>query len=263
MKKYLKIFQITLSQYFVYRLSFILWRVRNIFGLIFLYFLWTSVFAHQSTIFSYTPVQISTYVLLINILSSLVLGTRTPDVATDILNGDLANYLVKPISFLKFIITKEVADKILNLIFSIIEIIFLIIIFQPQILIQKNPSHYFFFSLVLTIAITISFFISLLLSFVAFWSAEIWAPRFIYLVLISLIAGTLFPLDILPSPIYNFLLITPFPYLVYFPAKIYLHGFSPNQIYPLIISIFWSIILYKITLTLWKKGIKNYSAYGR
>lgn len=263
MRKYLKIFKLYLLQYFVYRLSFILWRLRNVLGLIFLYFLWTSVFAHRPTIFSYDASQLVTYILLINILSSIVLGTRTADVANEILNGDLVNYLLKPFSFFKFIITKELADKFINLIFSIIEIILLISIFHPQIFIQKNLLVYLMFFFTCLVALVISFFISLTLSFLAFWSAEIWAPRFIYLVLISLIAGTFFPLDVLPASIYNLLLLTPFPYLVYFPAKIYLHGFTGQQLTPLIISLFWSFVLYKTMVTLWRVGIKNYSAYGR
>lgn len=99
MKKYLTIFYITLVQYFVYRLNFILWRVRNILGLIFLYFLWISVFIHRQTIFSYTADKIVTYILLVNILSSIVLDTRTAEVANEIRSGDLINYLIKPFSF--------------------------------------------------------------------------------------------------------------------------------------------------------------------
>lgn len=263
MKKYIKIFQVSALQYFVYRLSFVLWRVRNVLGLIFLYFLWTSFFAHQSVIFSYTAGELITYILLINILTAVVLGTRTADIANEILNGNIVNYLLRPFSFFKFTITKEITDKLINLIFSIGEIILLIIVFRPDIFIQTNPATYILFLMTTTIAVIISFFISLILSFLAFWSAEIWAPRFIYLVLISLIAGTFFPLDVLPSSLYNILLLTPFPYLVYFPTKIYIHGFSVTQIIPLVVSILWALILYKLTLRVWENGIKNYSAYGR
>ncbi|MFN4212762.1 MAG: ABC transporter permease [Microgenomates group bacterium] len=263
MKKYLKIFQLSLLQYFVYRLNFILWRVRNILTLIFLYFFWTSVFVHRPLIFSYSSDKLVTYILLVNLLSSIVLGTRTADVASEIRSGDLANYLIKPFSFFKFIITKEAADKLINFLFSLFEIILLAIIFQPKIFIQENIFNYLMFFLTLIVAIVISFSISLTISFIAFWSAEIWAPRFIFFVLVTSLAGTFFPLDVLPLPIYNLLLLTPFPYLIYFPTKIYLHGFSGPQVVPLIISLIWFLILYQTMLAIWRKGIKNYSAYGR
>ncbi len=263
MKKYFTIFYILLKQYFVYRLSFILWRLRNLLGLFFLYSLWTSLSNQKTQIFSYTPDKLVSYVLLTNILSSIILTTRTADVASEIRSGDLANYLIKPLSFLKYILSRELVDKLINSLFAIFEIIFLIAIFKPTIFIQKNIITYLMFFLAIIIATTIFFSISLTLSFIAFWSAEIWAPRFIFFVLISLIAGTLFPLDILPSSIFNLLIITPLPYLIFFPAKIYLHGFSHQQLTPFIISIIWSLILFKTMVFVWKLGIKNYNVYGR
>lgn len=263
MEKYLKIFQITTAQYFVYRLSFVLWRIRNFFNLIFLYFLWTSVFHNQKIVFSYTIEKLITYIVLINILGAIVLGTRTSDVTNDILNGDIANYFLKPVSFFKFVLTKEIADKLINFLFSLIEIFILLLAFQPKVFFQTNLGVYFVFALTLIIGGAISFFISLSLSFIAFWSNEVWAPRFIYTTIVTLIAGTFFPLDVLPKQIYNFLLFTPFPYLVYLPSKIFISGFSPTLIFPLFISIVWCIILYKLTIIIWKSGIKNYSAYGK
>ena len=263
MKKYLTIFYIFLKQYFAYRLSFILWRLRNILGLVFLYFLWTSVSHQKSEIFSYTTDNLISYILLVNILSSIILTTRTADIANEIRTGYFVNYLLKPFSFFKFILTKEIVDKLINCLFAIFEIVILITIFKPKIFIQTNLVTYFIFFLTVTAATIIYFYISLTLSFIAFWSSQIWAPRFIFLILISLLAGTIFPLDILPRAIFNLLLVTPLPYLIFFPAKIYLQGFSNQQVIPFFISIFWSLILFKTMVYIWKKGIKNYTAYGK
>lgn len=263
MRKYLKILRVSVAQYFVYRLSFVLWRVRNVLGLIFTYFLWTSLFSKRLAIFSYTFTQLITYILLINIVSAIILSTRTGDIANEILRGDIANYLLKPFSFFKFSITREITDKLINFIFSIVEIALIVIILKPNFFLQTNPTAYLFLALAIIAATLISFFISLILSFVAFWSTEIWAPRFIYIMLVSFVAGTFFPLDILPKHIYNFLLLTPFPYLVYFPTKIYIHGFSNELIIPLAISFFWAAVVYFLALKIWKSGLKNYSAYGR
>ncbi len=263
MEKYLKIFQITFAQYFVYRLSFILWRARNFFNLIFLYFLWTSVFHNQKIVFNYTIDKLITYIILINIMTAIVLGTRTTDVTEDILSGNIANDLLKPMSFFKVIISRESADKIINFLFSLVEVLVLLTVFHPKVFLQPDFAAYPLFILTLIIGIAISFFISLSLSFISFWSAETWAPRFIYMTLVSLVAGTFFPLDVLPKPVYNFLLLTPFPYLVYFPSKIFISGVSSSLIWPIIISLIWCILLYRIMLIVWKNGIRNYSAYGR
>lgn len=263
MKKYFQIIHLGIIQVFTYRLSFILWRLRNVFNLIFIYFLWTSVFTNRLSVFSYTQEKLVTYILIINLLSSLVLLTRTADVAADILSGDIMNYFLKPFSFFKFIISKEFADKLLNLFFTIIEIFILFLILKPHLFIQTNPNSYLLFFISLVIGGIISFFISLNISFIAFWSNEIWAPRWIYSILTWFLAGSFFPLDILPQSIYNILLLTPFPYLIFLPSKLFLDEFTIKLIVPIAISIMWCFILFFLTKKMWEKGIKNYSAYGR
>lgn len=263
MKKYFQIIYLEIIQVFTYRLSFVLWRIRNIFNLIFIYFLWTSVFTNRLSFFSYTEGKLITYILIISLLSSLVLLTRTADISSDILSGDIMNQFLKPFSFFKFIISKEFADKLLNLFFTTIEIFILFLILKPHLFIQTNLVSYLLFFISLIIGSIISFIISLNISFIAFWSNEIWAPRFIYSILTSFLAGSFFPLDILPKPIYNILLLTPFPYLIYLPSKLYLDGFTMKLFIPIIISFLWCFILYFLTKKMWERGIKIYSAYGR
>ena len=256
MKKYFKIFQVSILQYFAYRLSFVLWRLRNVFNLLLIYFLWSGVFGNNQTVFSYTHDKITTYILLLNIISAIVLSTRTTNIASDILTGDIINFLLRPISFFKTIITTELSDKTINLTFSIIEITLLIFLLNLNIFIQTNILNYIFFIIAIFIGASISFFINLSLSFIAFWTPEVWAPRFIYFILINFLAGSFFPLDILPKPIYELFLITPFPYLIFLPIKIYLNGFTWQLVQPLIIGGVWVIVLYYFSRKMWAKGIK-------
>lgn len=263
MKQYFIVIWLTIKQLFTYRLSFLLWRFRTVLNLLFVYFLWTNIITYKGQFAGYNFQLIVTYILIINVLTSLVLGTRTTDVVNDILSGDLSNFLLKPFSYFRYLISKEIGDKFLNFIFSIIEVVLLLIIFQPSVFIPTNVVNYLFFIIFIIIGIILSFSISLCLSFVAFWSTDIWAPRFIYFILISLIAGTIFPLDILPTNIFNILMITPLPYLVFLPAAVFVHGFQTQYLFFLIIGSLWTIFFLWLMQKIWKIGIKSYSAYGR
>ncbi|KKQ01778.1 MAG: hypothetical protein US11_C0004G0048 [Candidatus Roizmanbacteria bacterium GW2011_GWA2_36_23] len=263
MKKYWEIARVNTLQYLVYRLNFILWRFRNIINLIFIFFLWTNIYSTSSKVFNYDKAQVISYVLVVTLASSIVLSSRTSDIATEILSGYFINYLLKPVSFFKYILTRELVDKLINIVFTVIEISLLVMIFKPLLFIQNNISVYPVFIFSLIIGCLIGFFISLSLSFIAFWSSEVWAPRFIFFMLVQMLAGSWFPLDVLPKTIYNFMLLTPFPYLIFFPTKIYIHGLSVDLIKPIIISIIWCLILFAVTRLVWLKGIKNYGAFGR
>lgn len=263
MKKYLTYFKVNVTIYFVYRLSFVLWRVRSVLGLIIIYFLWNSVYDFKPTVFSYSKDEILTYVLGINILTALILSSRTTDIAGEIVYGDIINYILKPAPFFPMIITKELADKLVNGVFAILEVVFFVWLLKPNIIIQNDITVWFFILAALFIGGTIAFFLSLSLSFAAFWTPETWAPRFIYFVLISLLAGTMFPLDILPKQIYTIFLFTPFPYLMYLPMKIYLTGLSSSIFAMLGVGIIWAVFFYFLARIIWNRGLKEFSFYGR
>lgn len=263
MKKYWQIFRTTVDEYFVYRLNFTLWRFRVVLNLLMIYFLWTAIYLRTREVLGYSKTMMLTYVLLMSILSDFVFSSRIHELGGQILQGDIINVLLKPVSFFKYLISKEAADKVVNISFAIVEVIILIIIFRPNISAPPGTLEVALFFIHLALGLLLSFFISLSVSMIAFWSAEIWAPRFVYFILVFTLAGNYFPLDILPKTVYNFLIFTPFPYFIFIPAQIYLKGLSNYHSWQLGISIFWVFATYVMAKTLWNNGLKSYSFYGR
>lgn len=204
-----------------------------------------------------------TYVLLINFLSDVVFSSKIHELSGEIINGNIINLLVKPMSIMKSLLSKEIADKLVNISFAIVEISILIFLLKPHIIFQTDVLSLLMFVVTLMIGIMMSFFLSLSVSLVAFWTAEVWAPRFIFIMLVFAVAGHNFPLDILPSGMYNALLFTPFPYFIFLPAKIYLHGFSPDLLGPIAISLVWTVIVYSFSKLLWNKGMREFSFFGK
>ncbi|MBI4225616.1 ABC-2 family transporter protein, partial [Candidatus Roizmanbacteria bacterium] len=217
MGKYLAVFTVTIKEYFVYRLNFILWRFRVVLNILLPLFLWSAVLDRNPVIGSYNRTQFVSYLLYGNLVGTFVFGTRTFDISSDINDGRIINILLKPISFFKYYFAKEIADKAINLFFAIFEILFLIWLFKFNIV---YPNNLFLFALVFVNSVLISYFINLSLSFIGFWTTEVWPIRFIFTILLFFVSGNYFPLDILPKPIYHLILATPFPYLFYLPAKI-------------------------------------------
>lgn len=263
MSKYLEIFKVTIGETIVYRLNIFLWRIRNLLNLFIIYFLWNSIFEKNQVLFSYTRSQMLTYILLSSLISSFVFASRTVDIAGQIIQGDIINIILKPINFFKYHLTRDLSDKLLTICFTTIEISIIIFFFKPGIYIQQNIFNLLIFLLFVIFGVLISFFISISLSFIGFWTPETWSPRFIYFILIFFLSGTYFPLDILPKPIYYILLATPFPYLYYLPTKIYLSGATPDLFFAMIICVVWIFLTYNLSRFLWDKGLKSYNFFGR
>ena len=267
MGKYLKILSASFQQEFTYRLNFIMWRVRNVMQILVFYFLWNSVFQNpNSNYFGYTKEKIIAYVFLLIFVRAIVLSSRSVDVAGIISNGELSNYLLKPVNFFKYWLTRDMSSKFLNIIFSLFEITILFTILKPNLYLQTSLLHLSLFALSLIIAALIFFSITMLTSFVPFWIPEIgWGAQFLVIIIfVEFLSGAFFPLDVFPNVIQNVLKLTPFPYLIFVPIKMYL-GMDDlrTTILSLTIGFGWVLILMYFVKKVWPKGLKIYEAVGR
>jgi len=253
-----------------YRLSFVLWRFRIVIQLLITYFLWWAIFsqpdlpAGRQALFGYTQQTILTYILLSSLVRPLIMGTRTQEVGNLIVNGDLANFLLRPFRIVSYFISRDIADKLLNLFFAVFEISAILYILKPPLFIQTNASTLLITILSLAVGTILFFYFSLLLSLLGFWTPDVWAPRFISFVLTEFFAGMLFPLDILPKPLFAISQLLPFSYFIYFPLKVYLGEFSGNLLVQgLSIGLIWIILFHVLYTFVWMKGLKVFTAVGR
>lgn len=262
MKKYWSVFTITLQEYFAYRLNMLMWRIRQIFVFLIPFFIWKAVLGSGGNIYGYDFAALMTYLFGTTILRSLVMGSRTADLGWMINSGYLTIPLMRPISIFKFLFSRDMADKLFNLSFIIFEIPLMILIFRPPVFIQTHVINLLLFLCSLILAVLIYFFINIIFGTIAFWSRDVWAPRFLLMVVLEFATGAMFPLDMLPAAAQKIMLLTPFPYLLFVPLKIYL-GTDSGEAFHLIIQAMWTIGLYIITKYLWNKGVKSYEAEGR
>jgi len=266
MSKYQTVFAISWQDEFTYRLNFILWRVRNVLRFLMTYFLWRGIFVSKSNVFGYSQGQLLTYIFLVLIVVSIVLSSPSGDrIGSEIGRGDLSNYLVKPLSYLKYWFTRDLASKLLNLVFSLTEITLLAILLKPQLNFPYSLENILGSLILVAIAVGIYFFLSVGLRFVAFWTPEnTWGLAFLSFTFIETLSGAIFPLDILPQPVTTLLQFTPFPYLIYYPIAIFVGKISGLEMIRIIIqALIWLFLSYKLSQLIWHKGLRVYSSEGR
>lgn len=266
MRKYYFLAKATFQEYFAYRLNFVLWRVRAVLQLAVLFFLWSAAFGQSPTLFGYTQAQMLTYVLGVSLIRSYVLAARLSEgVGAEIVTGNLTNILLKPVSYVHYVFSRDLSDKLINIFFSALEITGFIVLFHPQLSWQAQPFYLIAFTISLLIALTLYFFINISLSSTAFWLFEDWwAPRFVFGILLDFAAGGIFPIDILPRIFSQILLYSPFPYILFFPIKVYLGQLSVGEIIlGIAVALGWTIVMYLLHKLVWAKGLRQYEAVGR
>ncbi|MDP2874423.1 MAG: ABC-2 family transporter protein [bacterium] len=265
MRKYLQIAKSTIVGYFVYRLNFLLWRLRSfLVQFLALFFFWSAIFGGRTEMFGYQKAQMFTYIIGVTFLRSLVLGSRSQSLAQQIRSGELNNLLVRPVGIRSFWLAMDAGDKFLNLLFTTVEALLALALFKFPLYFPKNPASYLVLIGFLIMAVLLYFFFSFTLSVIAFWTEETWATRFLIgVVLVEAFSGVYFPIDVLPVWSQNLVKMTPFPYLIFFPIKIWLEQLSPAAlIHGTAVTASWLGIFFFGSWWLWQKGVKDYGAYG-
>ncbi len=263
MRFFIQGLKISLAQYLAYRLNFILWRVRNFLGFLLMYFFWKAVFSNNLEVAGYTNIQIFSYLIISSLISDLVFSTATGQIAGLINSGQLNQYLLLPKHFFSIIGVREIVDKAVNILFSIIEVSLFILIFKIPVQAKLDPFNLLVFTAILSSVVIMNFFMSLIISFVGFWSNEVWAPRFLFSVLISALSGAYFPLDVLPPVLSKILKALPFSLLVFTPTQLITGKLDQTEMLKILVSTtIWTIIFIFFAVSLWRKGLKNYSAQG-
>ncbi len=264
MKKYIRVARNTWEEALTYRFNFVMWRIRNVVQLLAIYFLWYSVIPDGANVFGYSQSSILTYILLTAIVGAVVTSNRSYMIGEEINQGNLSNYLLAPVNYFMYWFSKDIGDKLMNIVFSIAELTIIYFLLKPPIYIQTDLTYIGSFILAIILAVILNFFINVLLGLIGFWSPDVWAPRFIFWIALGFFAGEYFPLDILPPVIYKIFIFLPFSYLIYFPIKIYLGELSgPEILKGFSIMTFWIITFFVIVELVWKKGLRAYTAQGR
>lgn len=261
--KYRAVFKISWEQGLVYRLNFILWRVRSVLQLLLVYFIWWTVFQSKDEVFNYSKSLILTYIMVAAPIRAIILSSRVIDVAGQINDGSIVNFLVKPLGLIRYYFTRDLADKLLNITFVVFEITLLVILLKPPLLLQKDPFVLVLFIMATILGLLLYFAIAFNISLLAFWVENAWGPLFLVTILLEGFGGGLFPIDILPPPFANIIMLTPFPFFIYFPAKLYLGTLSLDGIIlGFTMLIFWILASWVLMRWILQKGLRRYTAFG-
>ena len=263
MRKYWSVFSLSVQQELAYRASFFMDRARSITIIIAFYAFWSAIFAGKSSLLGYTRSQMFTYILGMNVLRALVFSDKTWEILYEINTGKISSYLIRPISYIGFSLSRDAADKVTQLLSAVLEVALAIWLLKIPLYIPQNPWTVLAFAAAVGLALVLYFLMSYAVGALAFWTAESAGPRFCFELFLEFSSGAFFPLDVLPAALRKVFELLPFSSLLYFPINVFLDRVSPALfVQGILIQVFWILVFAVLTRTIWLKGLKVYSAEG-
>jgi ABC-2 type transport system permease protein len=204
------------------------------------------------------------YYLLTTVVDALTAVNEDDwQIAADIKDGQISQFLLKPIDYLLYRLCLFVSGRITYLAVATVPLVIFIFCLRQYFVLPADwwTVGWFLFSILLTALL--QFFMSYTMAMLAFWVLEVSTFIFILFAFEYIASGHLFPVDILPRYLERLLYFTPFPYQLYFPISIYMGKAAGQDLFlGLMAQLFWVGAAYGLARFMWQRGIKKYSAVG-
>ena len=140
-------------------------------------------------------------------------------------------------------------------------IAFFFFIFNPESIWIPNVGILFLSVVSTFLSFLIQFLIQSIVACLCFWTEKASSIERLLFIPTLFLSGLLAPVVSFPTYVKSWIYLTPFPYLIDFPANL-LSGNETNIIGGLSMQILWIFLLFPLFKKIWSEGTKKYTAMG-
>jgi ABC-2 type transport system permease protein len=266
LRKYSKIFRVSLIERMVYRLDFFLATLFRFLPMVTTILLWRAIYegAGRDRLADYSYREMIAYLLLVHVsrMFSSMPGLAG-GIARDIRDGTLKKYLLQPIDMIAYLLSYRMAHKVAYIATTALPYGMLFFICREYFDGLPDGPTLLVYVVSLLLSFLIGFFFDTCLGTIGFWFLEVTSFLYVVNTLNFFVSGHMFPIDLLPRPWPAVLKALPFQYLAYFPAAVFLGKVKGKAlVYGLLGEVGWAVAFVVLSRWLYRLGLRRYSAYG-
>jgi ABC-2 type transport system permease protein len=240
-----------------YRAELLLWVLANSFPIIMMG-VWTQ--AAQGGRFTLSPVDFAHYFISVFLIRQLTIVWVAWEFEKEVVEGRLSPRLLQPIDPVWYHVASHVAERFARIPFTLL-LVALFFVLYPQAFWVPNLFNFGMAIVCIILAFVLRFLIQYSFAMFAFWTERATSIEQFWFLFYTFLSGMIGPLTVFPEGMREFLMWTPFPYLIYFPASL-LVGLPVNLGQGLSVILAWCGIFWIINRWLWRRGLKHYSGMG-
>lgn len=256
MRIYLPLIRASYMVSLVYRFGFLFSIVGNVIYLGVAYYLWRSIYQSREILNGLTFNETFLYVGLGSAIFILLKTYADWIINFEIQQGTIAVYLTKPLDFQLYSLFTNFGAVLMNLTaITIPTAIVMIFVFKVQV---TSGIGLILFPISLFFAFLISFSIDFFVGLISFYSESVWGVITTKDIIVTVLSGSLIPIQFFPEAIQKVLYWLPFQAIYHTPlmmitkADLGWETFLPM----LLIQIAWTIILLIATRLFYNQAIK-------
>jgi len=264
--KYAALFRVGVQSSLAYRFDAFLMVISIGVSVLLQLVLWRAVFSQssQTLVYGFSFQQMVTYTLLCNVIPKITRASFEYEMAEDVKMGGIGRFLVAPISYFGYLFFAFLGANAVNLTLALVVILVASrLIPFGSVSAGAHSAHLLAFTGALGVALILNFLFFFLIGLASFWTVEAWGVFEAARILVLILSGGIFPLEIFGSYWRNVFLWLPFPYAVYFPIQVITARLTTEAIlHGLLLQVVWALLLGVVAIHLWKRGTRRLVTVG-
>ncbi|WP_199489963.1 ABC-2 family transporter protein [Meiothermus sp. QL-1] len=256
MRKLYVLLSVWYAYFLEYRAEVVLWALSSALPLI-LMGVWTE--AAEGGSFALSASEFARYFLCVFLVRQLTIVWVVWEFQDDVVQGRLSFKLLRPLDPGWDHLIQHLAERLTRLPFGL-AIVAVFLLIYPQARFVPEIGDLLLGLLASAAAFLLRFLMQYTFALLAFWTERAAAVEELWFVAYLFLSGLIAPLSVFPEAVRTLALLTPFPYLVYFPASLFAglpvpgHGFVVLGV--------WFVLFWVLNRWLWRKGLRQFSGMG-
>lgn len=256
-----------LKRNMAYKGAFYLFLICSLFASFINYYLWMAIYgsAENATLGGLSRNEMVVYVFMSYIAASLVMISISRQVSQDVVKGNIAMTLIKPMDYRLSLIAQSFGSLIYHFFMPSVFVWIALEIYKVKVLGLPviSISHILLF----LVSVGLSFLIYVLFDFcfgmIAFFTTYIFGLQMAKEALMSFLTGQLIPLTFFPEAVQRIFDFLPFSSMVYTPVMIYLGKYTGSDLlFVLARQAVWVVLLYLLGSLIWRQVTKRLIVLG-
>src|SRR6058998_2855967 len=177
MRKYWHVINIGIQNTLVYRVNFLFRAVFGLIPLMATIFLWRAIYSGKAAggeVAGYTLAQMTSYYLLVTIVDALTAVNEDDwQIAADIKDGNISQFLLKPIDYLSYRLCLFGAGRLIYTAVAFVPVTLFILSQRKFFVLPTHSATIGWFILSLVLTGLLQFFTSYTMALLAFWVLEV------------------------------------------------------------------------------------------
>lgn len=261
LRKWKAIFTVYIQEGLTYRASGVIWILTDLATAVTMPLVWASA-AKSGPIAGYTTGDFVLYYLCLLFIQNVVTSHMMWEIATEIKEGQFAPMLLRPVSFFQFTFFRNLAWRLLRLVYSAPFFALLLFAYRGYL----GDAHVsmgweFWVSVALGHLVSLSFV--MMIAMIALYVQEAYSIFELYYIPMLFLSGQLFPIAVMPGWVQTLRYFFPFYFTTAAPTEIMVGRLTGPAVYQtLAIQCAWIVFSLVAGRALFRHGLRSYNLVG-